>query len=112
MWVQDLEESATLCGVTEKLLSKLPHALRCFRIVPAVAASVGVLSVPLSNVVGCPDVELYVRVAFVKPGGANSCVPLCRRLRNLGCSEVHNKAHEVTLNQRKLSLSGPTSKQG
>jgi len=94
MRVQDLEESATLCGVVEKLLSKLPHALRCFRIVPAVAASVGVLSVPPSNVVGCPDVELYVRVAFVKPGGANSCVPLCRRLRNLGCSEGALEAHE------------------
>ena len=78
-----MEESATLCGVAEKLLSKLPHALRCFRIVPAVAASVGVLSVPLSNVIGCPDVELYVRMAFVKPRGANSLAPLSRRFRNL-----------------------------
>ena len=104
MLVQDLEESATLCGVAEKLLSKLPHALRCFRIVPAVAASVGVLSVPLSNVVGRPDVELHVRVAFVKPGGANSCVPLCRRLRNLGCSEGALESARVALNQRKLSL--------
>jgi len=95
--VQNLEESATLSRIAEEFVSKLSDACCGFRIVAAVPARVGVLSVPLADVVCFPNVKLNVRMANVQPGRTDSLMSVRGRLRNLDRSEVHNEAHELLL---------------